>query len=58
MFTLKYVKSERFLAVLWKHIIFNVKWVHIIFNVKWVKVGKMSEVFWAKFYRKMSDIFC
>ena len=30
---------------------------HIIFNVKWVEVHKMSEVFWAKLYCKMSDLF-
>ena len=39
----KFVKSERFLAVLQEH---------IIFNVKWVEVRKMSEVFWAKLYCK------
>ena len=37
-----------FLAVLWEH---------IIFNVKWVEVHKMGEVFWAKLYCKMSDLF-
>ena len=48
MFAEKFVKSEKFLAVLWEH---------IIFNVKWVEVHKMSEVFWAKLYCKMSDLF-
>ena len=45
----KFVNSERLLAVLQEH---------IIFNVKWVEVRKMSEVFWAKLYCKMSDPFC
>ena len=31
---------------------------HIIFNIKWVEVLKMIEVFWAKLYRKMSELFC
>ena len=44
----KFAKSERFLAVLREH---------IIFNVKWVKVQKISEVFWGNLYRKMSDLF-
>ena len=39
---------EKFLAVLREH---------IIFNVKWVEVQKMSEVFWAKLYCKMSQLF-
>ena len=43
----KFLKSERVLAVLWEH---------IISNVKWVKVRKISEVFWAKLYCKMSDL--
>ena len=30
---------------------------HIIFNVKWDEVHKMSEVFWAKLYCKMSNLF-
>ena len=30
---------------------------HIIFNVKWVEVRKMSEIFWAKLYCKMCDLF-
>ena len=29
----------------------------IIFNVKWVEVLKMSEVFWAKLYCKLRDLF-
>ena len=45
----KFVKWERFLAVLREH---------IIFNIKWVEVRKMSEVFWAKLYCKMSYFFC
>ena len=44
-----FVKLERFLAVLQGH---------IIFNVKWVEVHKMSEIFWAKLYRKTSELFC
>ena len=48
MFTGKFVKSERFLAVLQEH---------IIFDVKWVDVCKMSEVFWAKLYCKISYLF-
>ena len=31
---------------------------HVIFNAKWDEVCKMSEVFWAKLYRKISLIFC
>ena len=45
----KFVKSQRVLAMLQEH---------IIFNVKWVEVPKMSKVFWAKLYCKMSDLFC
>ena len=48
MFAGKFVKSEKFLAVLLEH---------IIFNVKWVEIRKMSEIFWMKLYCKMSDIF-
>ena len=44
----KFVKSENFLAALREH---------IIFNVKWVEVRKMSEIFWAKLYCKMCDLF-
>ena len=44
-----FVKLERFLAVLQGH---------IIFNVNWVEVHKMSEIFWAELYRKMSELFC
>ena len=40
---LKIYQVRRFLAVLWGH---------IIFNVKWVEVHKMSESFWAKLYCK------
>ena len=49
MFAGNFVKSERFLFALRDH---------IIFNVKWVDVRKMSEVFWAKLYYKMCDLFC
>ena len=50
MFAGKLVKKwKSFLAVFWEH---------IIFNVKWVEVRNMSEVFWAKLYCKMSDLFC
>ena len=42
----KFLKSERFLAAMREH---------IIFNVKRVEVHKMSEVLLAKLYRKMSD---
>ena len=45
----KFVKWDRFLAVLREH---------IIFNIKWDEVRKMSEVFWAKLYSTMSDLFC
>ena len=44
----KFLKSERFLAVLREH---------IIFNVKWVEFRKMSDVSRAKLYGKMSDLF-
>ena len=53
----KFVKSERFLAVLQEH---------IIFNVKWVEVRKKSEAFRSKLYviffasdlYVMCDLFC
>ena len=48
---LKNLQSEtwqRLLAVLHEH---------IIFNVKWIEARKMSEVFWAKLYCEMSDLF-
>ena len=48
MFAGKFVKSERFLAVLREH---------IVFNVKWVEVHKMSGYFWPKLYCKRSDLF-
>ena len=44
-----FVKSERFLAVLREY---------IAFNINWVEIRKMSEVFWVKLYRKMSEFFC
>ena len=47
--TCKFIKSERVLAALREH---------IIFNVKWVEVHKVNEVFWAKLYCKMFDLFC
>ena len=49
MFIGKFVKLERFLAVLREH---------IIFNVKWVVVRKMSQIFRAKLYCKMCSLFC
>ena len=45
----KNFKSERLLAVLQEC---------VILNSKWIEVRKMSEVFWAKLYCKMSDLFC
>ena len=53
----KFVKWERFLAVLREH---------IIFNVKWVEVRKKSEAFRSKLYVNffasdlyvMCDLFC
>ena len=47
MFTGKFVKWERFSAVLREH---------IISDVKWIEVRNMSEVFWAKLYFKISDL--
>ena len=44
----KFVNWESFLAVFWKH---------IIFNFKRVEIRKMSEVFLEKLYCKMSDLF-
>ena len=44
----KCLKSERLLALLQEH---------IIFNVKGVEVHKMSDVFRAKLYYKISDLF-
>ena len=50
MYAGKFLKSDGFLTVLRDH---------IIFNVKWVEVRKMSNVFRAKLYCKMSDLsFC
>ena len=43
----KFVNVETVLAVLREH---------IIFDVKWAEFRKMSEVFWAKLYCKISDI--
>ena len=48
MLTVKFVKSEKFLAILRKY---------IIFNVKLVEAHKMSKVFWTKLYYKMSELF-
>ena len=48
MFAGKFVKSERFLALLREH---------ITFNVKLAKVCKMSGIFWVKLDCKISDIF-
>ena len=45
----KFVKSERFLVAFLEH---------IVFNVKWVNFRKISEIFWAKLYCKMCDLFC
>ena len=44
----KFVKWERFLAVLREH---------IFFNVEWIDFGKMTEVFWVKLYCKISELF-
>ena len=44
-----FVKWARFLAVLREH---------IFYHVEWVEVHKMSDVFSAKLYRKMSDLCC
>ena len=44
----KIIKSDRVLAVLLEQ---------FIVNVKLVEVSKMSGVFWAKLYCKMSDLF-
>ena len=48
MFAGKFVKWGRLLIELREH---------IVFNVNWVEVRKMSEVFRAKRYFKMSDLF-
>ena len=48
MFAGKFVKSERVLAVLLEQ---------FVVNVNLVEIGKMSGVFWAKLYCKMSDLF-
>ena len=45
--TEKFLKWERFSAMLRKY---------IIFNVKLIEVHKMSEVLWAKLYCKMSEL--
>ena len=47
MFAGKFINWECFLAVFWRH---------IIFNFKRVEICKMSEVFWVKLYYKMSDL--
>ena len=44
----KFIKWERFLAMFWEY---------IIFNLKCVEVCKLSEIFWVKLYCKMSDLF-
>ena len=48
MFAGKSVKWERLLAVFHEH---------VIFNVNWIEVCKLSEIFWAKLYCKMGDLF-
>ena len=48
LFAGNFVKWESFLAVFWEH---------VIFNFKRVEICKISEVFWAKLYFKMSDLF-
>ena len=48
LFAGKFADSERFLAVLREH---------IIFNAKWVKVHKMIEIFLRNLYCKMNDLF-
>ena len=45
----KFVKRVRSLAVLREY---------IFYKVEWVEIRKMSKVFWAKIYCKMSDLFC
>ena len=42
------VKFIKFLVVLREH---------IAFNVKWLEFHKISEVFWAKLYCKMNELF-
>ena len=51
MFAGNFVKWEGFLVVFQEH---------LIFNVKWIELHKMSEVFWAKLYCKvtLNDSFC
>ena len=44
----KFVKRKRVLAVFREH---------IVFNVKWVEVRTVNEVFWAKLYCEMGDLF-
>ena len=48
IFAGKILQWETFLAVLLEH---------IIFNVKCVELRKISEIFWAKLYCNMSDLF-
>ena len=48
MFAGKLVRSERVFAVLLEQ---------FVVNVKLIEIGKMSGVFWAKLYCKMSDLF-
>ena len=47
MFAGKFINWESLLAVFWKH---------FISNFIWVEIRKMSVVFWAKLYCKISDI--
>ena len=44
----KFVNWKSFLAVLWEH---------IIFNFQRADIRKIREVFWAKMYCKMGDLF-
>ena len=48
IFAGKFVNWEHFLAVFWEH---------VISSRKRIEIRKMSEVFWAKLYCKMSDLF-
>ena len=49
MFGGKFVKWVKFLAALLEC---------IFYNVEEAEIHKMSEVFWAKLYCRISDLFC
>ena len=49
---------QMFLLTPTKKMFLAVLRLYFFYNVEWADVHKMSRVFWAKLYCKVSDIFC